>query len=223
MKGWNSIYSLPWTWLNDRFDLQPLLEKNLTKKQIPKDISYLSCFGGLSLFAFLILAVTGIFLMFYYKPTPEEAYASVLFIKHNIPMGWLIQRAHSVSANVMIVLVMVHMARVFYKRVYQNPRELHWISGVFLLIFTFFMGFTGYILPWSQTGFWAATIGTEIPSAIPWIGEIMVEWVRGGKQINEISLIRFYAIHVALLPLSLAAFMGLHFTMIRRTGIAENL
>ncbi len=210
-------------WLDRRYGLQPLLEKNITKKQVPKHLSWAACFGGLAFFTFLVQVFTGALLMMYYKPHPEQAFDSVMYIKSNVPMGWLIQRVHAVSANVMIVLVLLHMSRVAYKRIFHPPRELHWVTGVLLLILTMFMAFTGYLLPWTQLSFWGAKVGTEILSAVPWIGPDMVLWVRRGHGITGDTLGFFYAVHVAILPGIIGLFLAGHFFMIRRTGISEPL
>lgn len=210
-------------WLDRRAHIQPLLEKNVTRKLVPRHLTWAGCFGGLAFFTFLVQLFTGALLMMYYKPHPEQAFDSVMFIKSNVPMGWLIQRIHAVSANIMILLVIMHMARVAYRRIFRAPRELHWVSGVFLLILTMFMAFTGYLLPWTQLSFWGAKVGTDILSAIPILGPQLMEWVRRGHGITGNTLGFFYALHVAILPGVVMLFMAVHFFMIRRTGISEPL
>ncbi len=135
---------------DERFGIRPLVEKNVTKKMVPRTLSWAGCFGGLSAFVFLIQVFTGALLLMYYKPDPARAWDSVTFIKSNVPMGWLIQRVHAVGANLMIVLVIMHMARMAYLKIYRKPRELHWISGVVLLFLTSKLAFTGYLLTWTQ-------------------------------------------------------------------------
>ncbi len=210
-------------WLDRRYALQPLLVKNVTGKKVPKHLSWAACFGGLAFFTFLVQVFTGALLMMYYKPHPDQAFDSVMYIKSNVPMGWLIQRIHAVSANVMIALVLMHMARVAYKRIFRAPRELHWVTGVFLFVLTLFMAFTGYLLPWTQLSYWGAKVGTEILSAVPFIGEDLVNWVRRGHGISGDTLGFFYACHVAILPGIVGLFLVGHFFMIRRTGISEPL
>jgi quinol-cytochrome oxidoreductase complex cytochrome b subunit len=210
-------------WLDERYDLTPLIEKNITKKQVPRTLSWASCFGGLSLLVFIVQVFTGILLLMYYKPHPDAAWDSVTFIKSNVPMGWLIQRIHTVGANLMVILVFMHMARVAYFKIYRAPRELHWISGVFLALLTTFMAFTGYLLPWTQLSYWGAKVGTEIPGAVPGIGIQIVRWVRRGENISGETLGFFFAMHIWVLPAIIVGFMGLHFVMIRRTGISRPL
>lgn len=210
-------------WLDSRYHIEPLLKKNVTEKLVPCHLSWAACFGGLALFTFLVQVFTGALLMMYYKPHPEQAFDSVMYIKSNVPMGWLIQRIHAVSANLMIVLVLMHMTRVAYRRIFRPPRELHWVSGVFLLILTMLMAFTGYLLPWTQLSYWGAKVGTEILSTVPFLGDALVMWVRRGRGISGDTLGFFYALHVAIIPGVIGLFMAAHFFMIRRTGISGPL
>jgi quinol-cytochrome oxidoreductase complex cytochrome b subunit len=214
-----SIYG----WVDERFKVTPLLEQEVTKKQVPRTLAWAACFGGLSFFTFLVLVFTGMLLLMYYKPHPETAWDSVTFIKSNVSMGWLVQRIHAVSANLMIVLVLMHMARVAYFKIFRKPRELHWVSGVILALLTTQMAFTGYLLPWTQLSYWGAAVGTEIPGAIPVVGQDIVQWVRRGHAISGETLGFFFALHIWVLPSVMAAFMGMHFLMIRRTGISRPL
>lgn len=209
--------------LDERFDLTSLIEKNLTRKQVPRTLSWGGCFGGLAFLIFLIQVFTGILLLIYYKPDPERAWDSVTFIKSNVPMGWIIQRIHAVGANLMIALVLLHMARVVLLRIFRKPREFHWISGVILALTTTMMAFTGYLLPWTQLSFWGAKVGTEIPSAVPLLGEYIVIFIRRGQNISGDTLSFFFAMHIWVLPLVAMAMMAMHFVMIRRTGISRPL
>lgn len=209
--------------IDERFDLTPIIEKNLTKKQVPKTLSWAGCFGGLAFLVFLIQLFTGILLLVYYTPSTERAWDSVTFIKSNVPMGWLVQRIHAVGANMMICLVFMHMFRVAYLKIFRKPRELHWISGVVLLFLTTTMAFTGYLLPWTQLSYWGAKVGTEIPSAIPLLGESIVIMIRRGQSIGQDTLGFFFAVHIWLLPAIAILMMSLHFVMIRRTGISRPL
>lgn len=209
--------------LDERFDLTPEIEKNLTRKWVPRTLSWAGCFGGLAFLVFLIQLFTGMLLLVYYQADPERAWDSVTFIKSNVPMGWLIQRIHTVGANMMICLVLLHMTRVAYFRIFRKPRELHWVSGVVLMFLTTVMAFTGYLLPWTQLSYWGAKVGTEIPSAIPLIGTSMVVLIRRGQSISGETLGFFFAMHIWMLPAIVVAMLGLHFVMIRRTGISKPL
>lgn len=203
--------------------LLPLVKVHLPPLVVPRSLGWAGCFGGLALVQFIIQIYSGILLLIYYKADPMRAWDSVTFIKSNVPMGWLIQRVHTVSAKMMIALVLMHMARVAYYRIYRHPREWHWVSGVILLALTTFMGFTGYLLPWTNLSYWAASVGTEIPTAVPVVGESVATWLRRGPNVSGETLGFFFAMHVAVIPALIALVMGMHFIMIRRTGISRPL
>jgi ubiquinol-cytochrome c reductase cytochrome b subunit len=209
--------------LDDRYELTPLIEKNVTRKLVPRTLGWAGCLGGLTFLLFLIQVYTGVLLLIYYKPDPARAWDSVTFIKSNVQMGWLIQRVHAVGANVMIVLILMHMGRVAYYKIYRAPRELHWLSGVVLLLLTTMMALTGYLLPWTNLSYWGASVATEIPAAVPVVGEEISIWARRGSTISGDTLGFFFAMHVWVLPSVAIIFMGMHFAMIRRTGISKPL
>ena len=210
-------------WLDERFGVTSLLEKNVTKKDVPRTLSWAGCFGGLALLTFVVQVFTGMLLLMYYKATPEGAWDSVTFIKSNVSMGWLVQRIHAVGANLMISLVLMHMARIAYYKIYRKPRELHWVSGVMLAALTLGLAFTGYLLPWTQLSYWGAKVGTEIPGGVPLIGEAIVVWIRRGETISGETLGFFFSLHIWVIPAIISAFMAMHFAMIRSTGISRPL
>ena len=162
-------------------------------------------------------------LAFYYKPTPAEAYASIQFIENEVLLGSAVRMIHHWSANGMIVLAFAHMLRVFIMGAYKKPRELNWVSGVVLLTMTLAFGFTGYLLPWDQRAYWATTVGTEIAGGIPVIGELALVFLRGSWNITSLTLSRFFALHILILPLVTVTTMGLHFIMVRKQGIMKPL
>ena len=206
-----------------RFGLKRFLEPHLPPSLVPRWMGWAGCFGGLAFLLFLIQAYTGILLLTYYKPDPARAWDSVTFIKSNVRMGWLIQRVHTVGADMIIALVLMHMARVAYHKIYRPPHEYHWLSGVVLLGLTVFMAFTGYLLPWTNLSYWAVSVGTEIPGAVPIVGEEVATWLRRGPTVSGDTLGFFYALHVSVLPVSIVLGMAVHFIMIRRTGISKPL
>jgi quinol-cytochrome oxidoreductase complex cytochrome b subunit len=208
--------------LDQRLGIRDALEKNL-KKPVPHHVNWLFCFGGLSLFLFIIQAVTGVLLLMYYRPTIAEAYKSVVFITNNVPFGWLVRGLHHWAANLMIVMVFLHMARVFFYGAYKPPRDFNWVTGVILLMLTLGFGFTGYLLPWNQISYWATTVGTEAPGAVPVIGGYLTMLIRGGQEVGQTTLTRFFAVHVVILPLFISFFLLGHFFMIRKQGIAGPL
>ena len=210
-------------WLDERFDVRIPLEAFL-KKPVPKHaIRWYFCLGGITFALFLIQGVTGILLSLYYKPTPEQAYESILFIMNNVQFGWLIRSVHSWSASLMIAFCVAHMLRVFITASYKNPRELNWVAGVVLLLLTLAFGFTGYLLPWDQKALWGSTVGSEILGAVPLIGEALLGLLRGGLEITGLTLTRFYGIHMLVLPVLAFLFLAVHFVIIRRQGISGPL
>ena len=210
-------------WFDERFDVRIPLEAFL-KKPVPKHaIRWYFCLGGITFALFLIQGVTGILLSLYYRPTPGEAYESILFIMNNVRFGWLIRSIHSWSSTLMIAFCVAHMLRVFITGSYKNPRELNWVAGMFLLLLTLAFGFTGYLLPWDQKALWGSTVGSEILGIIPGIGGWLLGLLRGGMEITGLTLTRFYGIHMLVLPVLVFIFLGIHFVIIRRQGISGPL
>lgn len=175
------------------------------------------CAGGLSFFVFLTLVVSGILLMFYYRPTVEHAYDDIMALRDHVPFG-IMRELHRWGAHAMIITVWLHMFRVFMTGSYKPPREFNWVIGVILLVLTFLLSFTGYLLPWDQLAFWAITVGSEIAGSAPVLGPKTRFWMLGGFEVGPESLIRFYTLHVIGLPLLAAIFMAVHFWRIRRDG-----
>lgn len=220
---WKPLTNRAADWVDDRYKIsEPLIK--ILKKPVPKyALHWWYCLGGITAFLFVVQSVTGILLAFYYKPTPEAAYASIQYIETQVYLGAAIRAIHHWSANGMIVVCVAHMLRVFIMGAYKAPRELNWLSGVLLLLLTLVFGFTGYLLPWDQRAFWATTVGSEIAGAIPAIGNLALVFLRVGWNVTGETLSRFYALHVIIVPLATVVFMGAHFMMIRRQGIAKPL
>jgi quinol-cytochrome oxidoreductase complex cytochrome b subunit len=186
--------------------------------------------GMITLSAFLIAFLTGVLLMFYYKPYPEAAYASIKDIHFVVPTGRFLRNIHRWSANVMVVGVLLHMARVFFTASYRKPREFNWVVGMLLLAVTLGLSFTGYLLPWDQLSYWAITIGAniaqsprEVTDAIGLTphfdpGGLQKLLLLGSDEVGEEALIRFYLLHVMILPLALVALLGVHFWRVRKDG-----
>jgi hypothetical protein len=222
-KPWKPLRSRLAEWLEQRFQIAEPLSKVL-KKPVPIFATHwLYCLGGITAFLFVVQGLTGIMLAFYYKPTATEAYASIQFIENEVRLGSAIRAIHHWSANGMIVMCIAHMLRVFVMGAYKKPRELNWVSGVVLLILTLAFGFTGYLLPWDQRAFWATTVGTEIAGSIPAIGNLALIFLRVGWSVGDLTLGRFYGLHVIVVPLATVAFMLAHFLMVRRLGIKKPL
>lgn len=220
---WKSLTRRTAGWIDERYDLAKPLEKFLQKPVPGYARRWWYCLGGITAFLFIVQAATGMMLAFYYNPTPEAAYISIQYIETEVFFGAGIRAIHHWAANGMVVMCIAHMARVFINGAYKAPRELNWIGGMFLLIATLAFGFTGYLLSWDQRAFWATTVGTEIAGSLPIIGDPALVFSRVGWGVGELTLSRFYAVHVLVLPAATVALMGLHFLMVRRLGVARPL
>jgi quinol-cytochrome oxidoreductase complex cytochrome b subunit len=220
---WKPIGTRLAGWLEERFQYQESLSKVLNKPVPEWQRRWWYCLGGLTFFFFFVQGITGIMLAFYYKPTPEAAYASIQFIESQVYFGRAIRMIHHWSANGMVLMCFAHMLRVFIMGAYKKPRELNWVSGVTLFIMTLAFGFTGYLLPWDQRAYWATTVGSEIAGGIPVIGNLALIFLRVGWDISALTLSRFYALHVLIIPLITVAMMLAHFIMVRRQGIMKPL
>lgn len=209
-------------YLDRRYRLREPLEYQLNKR-IPAHLNWTNCFGGITFVCFSLQALTGILLAFYYKPSMAEAYTSVLRIMEEVPFGAFVRGLHAWTANVMIFMATLHMLKVFFISAYRPPRELTWVSGVFLFFVSVFFGFSGYLLPMNQLAYWATTVGAEIAGAFPFVGEYARLFLLGGGKIGGETLTRFYALHVLVLPAAIIVLLAAHFSMIRRQGISEPL
>ena len=174
--------------------------------------------GFITFFLFLITLTTGIALMFYYRPYPSVAYQDMKDLQFVVFMGPFIRSMHRWAAQGMVLCVFLHMCRVFYTGSYKKPRQFNWIVGVLLLLFTLGLSFTGYLLPWDQLAYWAITVGTNIGSYAPLVGERLKEILLGGHTVGQEALIRFYVLHVAVLPALVILFTIVHFWRIRKDG-----
>ena len=207
------------TWLDERLGLHTIYATVFDRK-VPK-VNWLYTLGSASLFLFTIQVLTGIFLTIYYVPSPEMAYQSIQYIMNGVAFGWLIRGIHHWGANLMIIFVVLHMLRTFFFASYKYPRELTWISGVVLLLLTFGMGFTGYLLPWNQKAYWATTVGTAIPGTLPLVGQFITRVLRGGPDLSGVTLIRFYSVHIWWLPAGIITLIGVHLYLLIRLGISS--
>jgi quinol-cytochrome oxidoreductase complex cytochrome b subunit len=203
-------------WLDERLGLHDMYT-NLLDRPEPKG-NWWNTLGSASLFLFLLQGATGIFLTVYYTPSPDHAYDSITYIMNGVAFGWLIRGIHHWGATVMVIVVFVHMLRVFVTASYKYPRELTWLIGVGLLLFTLGMGFTGYLLPWNQKAFWATTVGTQIAGSVPFIGDFVLKSLRGGADLSALTLQRFFMAHIWMLPALLVALIGVHLYLIIKHG-----
>jgi cytochrome b6 len=174
--------------------------------------------GALTLGSFLILVVTGVLLMLYYHPSAPQAYADMKDLQFVVSSGLFLRNLHRWSAQAMVFLVFAHMFKVFYRGAYRAPREFNWVIGVVLLMVTLLLSYTGYLLPWDQLAFWAITVGSNISSAVPFVGAKIHFLLLGGNQVNANALLRFYVLHCVVLPLAAILFIAVHFWRIRKDG-----
>ena len=188
------------------------------KKVNEQAIKYTRTFGlgGINALLFIILAFTGLILRFWYIPTPNDAYDSIVAMQNNSMLGSLIRNIHHWSSKLMVVTVFLHLLRVFYSTSIYYERRKNWYYGLVLFIILLAFNFTGYLLPWDQLSFWAVTIMTNIVEYIPFIGSSLADMLRGGEMVNGNTLLNFYNFHTALLPLMFIVFMSMHFWLIRK-------
>ena len=203
-------------WLDERLGLNDMY-KGLLDRPEPRG-NWWNTLGSASLFLFLLQGATGIFLTVYYTPSPDHAYDSITYIMNGVAFGWFIRGIHHWGATLMVIIVFVHMLRVFVTASFKYPRELTWLIGVGLLLLTLGMGFTGYLLPWNQKAFWATTVGTQIAGSVPYIGEFVLKALRGGSDLSALTLQRFFMAHIWMLPALLVALIGVHLLLIIKHG-----
>ena len=210
----------PIDWLEERSGLIGGLRYFLFRN-VPRDSSWFHTLGSATLTAFLVQLVTGVILAMYYKPDPDKAYESIRHITDDITLGWLVRGMHRWGASVFIILLFFHMARVFLFGAYKYPRELNWIVGVLLLALGMFEGFTGYLLTWDQTSYWATVVGININGTAPFLGPFIASLLRGGAEIGTDTLARFYSIHMLILPGAIIGLITLHLYLVIRLGVSS--
>ena len=210
------------TWIKEAFPIDQEALIKISVEPIPNHLKrWWWALGGTPLYMFVVQVITGVMLIFYYVPDSEKAYDSIANITYNVDFGWFIRSIHRWSSNIMIAALLLHMLRVFFTRTYQAPREANWMFGVVLFLLTLMFGFTGYSLVYEQMSYWAMKVGTGIAGATPFIGEWIADFMRGGSEIGQNTLTRFYLFHVVLLPFLLMVTVGLHLYLIRTLGVSE--
>ncbi|MCZ6678780.1 MAG: cytochrome b N-terminal domain-containing protein [Candidatus Poribacteria bacterium] len=234
---WRSMFRHGYEDTGRRYTLQILQNvwMHLHPPRLPRhalNFRFTWCMGGITFLMFLVTAVTGVLLMFYYRPTAEYAFHDVQYLEFDIPFGMLLRNMHRWSAHGMVIAVMLHMFRVFLTGSYKKPREFNWSVGVILLLVTFFLSFTGYLLPWDQLAFWAVTVGTNMARATPVLGhegpfhphDIVTQSndvrfaLLGGTIVGPSTLLRFYILHCVAVPLLASVLIALHFWRVRKDG-----
>ncbi len=205
-------------WIDEQTGLITSIH-NFMNEPLARGVGYPHVFGSLALFLFLIQMATGILLMTYYSPAPDHAYETIEFITHKLPFGGFVRGLHHWTATGMMAAVGLHLLQVFLWGAYKKPRQIIWVLGVLLLVVTLGFSFTGYLLPWDQKAYWATVVGTNIAGAVPFVGDAIRTLLRGGPNVGAVTLTRFFAIHVAILPALIIALMGFHVLQVRRKGI----
>jgi quinol-cytochrome oxidoreductase complex cytochrome b subunit len=214
------MITYPLDWLEERSGLVGGVKYFLFRK-VPGDTNWFHTLGSATLTAFIVQALTGVILAMYYKPDPDKAYASIQHITNEVTLGWLVRGMHRWGASVFVILMFFHMARVFLFGAYKYPRELNWIVGVLLLALGMFEGFTGYLLPWDNTAYWATVVGININGTAPFLGPFISSILRGGSEIGSDTLARWYSLHMLALPGALIGLIVLHLYLVVRLGVSS--
>jgi len=215
-----TLYRKTLNWLDERFGTGSV-EAFLRHKTVPVTRHIIWYYlGGMTLFLFIIQVLTGILLLLYYRPTPNDAFESVQYIMTQVRFGWLIRSVHSWSANLMIFTAFIHMFSVYFLKAYRKPRELTWISGMLLLFIVLGFGFSGYLLPWNTLAFFATKVGTEMAGSIPYIGKWFLVFLRGGEEVTGATLTRFFGFHVAVLPGLATVLLSIHLFLVQQLGMS---
>jgi menaquinol-cytochrome c reductase cytochrome b subunit len=204
-------------WMEDRSSIVTMLEAFLYEP-VPKRGKWLYTLGSATLFLITLQFLTGILLLFYYVPTTDNAWDSIYYIMSDVYFGPLIRGIHFWSANILVVVIGLHMVRTFFSGAYKAPRELNWIVGVTLIFIVTILAFSGYALRWDAEGFWAWEVGLKIGSYSPFVGNYMAVFLLGGDTVGPATLSRVFAIHVWLLPALLAPLIGVHLYLLRKHG-----
>ena len=210
----------PLDWVEERSGIVGGM-KHFLFRNVPRDVSWMQTLGSATLTAFIVQAVTGVILAFYYKPDPNSAYESIQHITHELTLGWLVRGMHRWGASVFIILMFFHMARVFLFGAYKYPRELTWIVGVLLLVLGMMEGFTGYLLVWDNTAYWATVVGINLNGTAPFLGPFIAQFLSGGASIGGDTLAKWYSLHMLVLPGAIIGLIVLHMWLVIRLGVSS--
>jgi ubiquinol-cytochrome c reductase cytochrome b subunit len=205
-------------WINARFPITQLIREHMTEYWTPKNFNFWYYFGSIALFVLALQIVTGLFLTMSYKPSSAEAFASVEYIMRDVDWGWLIRYLHSTGASAFFIVIYLHMFRALLYGSYRAPRELVWLLGMVIFLCLMAEAFFGYLLPWGNMSYWGAQVIVNLFGTIPFVGDTLVEWIRGDYYISDITLNRFFALHVALLPLILVLVVAVHVLALHEVG-----
>jgi len=205
-------------WIDQQTQLITLI-REFMEEPLAEGVGWPHVFGSAVLFLFILQLCTGVLLMVYYVPSPDAAYESTAFISRQAPLGGLVRSLHHWGASFMLVLLAVHMLQAFFWGAYKRPRQIIWVIGVALMLVTFGLSFTGYLLPWDQKAYWATVVGTRIAGSVPEVGRYITEIIRGGSSLGALTLTRFFALHTLIFPALLAGLIAFHVAQVRAHGI----
>src|SRR6056297_2808601 len=206
------------SWIDERIPVSSFWKAHISEYYAPKNFNFFYFFGSLAMLVLVLQILTGIFLTMHYKPSAAEAFASVEYIMRDVEWGWLIRYMHSTGASLFFAVVYIHMFRALLYGSYQKPRELIWIFGMLIYLCMSAEAFFGYLLPWGQMSYWGAQVIVSLFGALPVIGEPLVEWIRGDYFISDVTLNRFFALHVIALPLVLLGLVVAHILALHEVG-----
>lgn len=205
-------------WIDKRYPWTPFWKKHLSEYYAPRNFNFWYYFGSFSLLVFVMQIVTGIWLVMEYVPTADGSFASVQHIMREVRYGWLLRFMHTTGASAFFAVVYLHMYRGLIYGSYRKPRELVWLIGMVIYFALLIEAFTGYVLPWGQMSYWGAAVITSFASAIPYMGDLLLTWLRGGFSVSGVSLHRFFSLHVIAIPLLLAVFIFVHLVALHHVG-----
>jgi ubiquinol-cytochrome c reductase cytochrome b subunit len=209
-------------WLTERDALRPALWNREVPATTTWQQYFYRCFGGLAFLMFCLQVITGLLLLVFYQPTAESAWASLVRLDNQVAGGWALRRLHAVGGNMLVFFALMHLVRVLWVSAYKAPRELHWLSGMVLLFCALAAAASGQVIAWNQTGVELARLLTGAWQGVPWLGDDLVAWARGGAEVGEATLGRFFALHLTL-PVVMMLFLRAHWAMIRRAGLSRPL
>jgi ubiquinol-cytochrome c reductase cytochrome b subunit len=205
-------------WINNRFPLNKMFREHMSEYYAPKNFNIWYYFGSLALVVLINQIITGIWLAMSYKPSAQEAFHSVEYIMRDVNFGWLLRYLHSTGASAFFIVVYLHMFRALLYGSYKKPRELLWVVGMCIYLCLMAEAFFGYLLPWGQMSFWGAKVITSLFEAIPFVGATLVEWLRGDFTVSDVTLNRFYAMHIVLMPMLLLGLVVVHILALHEVG-----
>ena len=214
------LVDLPLDWVEERSGLVSL-NKYLLFRNVPKDISWLQTLGAALITTFLIQAITGVILAMYYHPTADGAFDSIRYITDTATLGWLVRGMHKWGSSIFVILLFLHMGRVFLMGSYKYPREMTWLTGAILFLMVMFMSLTGYLLVFDQRAYWASIVAININGTAPILGPYIAEFLKVGPEFSQNTLSRFYSLHMLAVPGGIMALIGLHLYLVIRLGVTS--